>query len=133
MSDIVERLRGGTCPKCYWFGEVSYGDGLVRYSCPDKHEAPISMEHRKEAASVIEALRGEVERLKVHRDAVAQTCALGFSEFERVKAERDRLKAALEEIAIKAGTSVFAGAVAAGRLLDDIEHMADKALAGETT
>lgn len=49
-----------------------------------------------------------------------------------ITAERDRLKAALEAIAIKAGLSECGGDyVAAVTVIGDIEQMADKALGGD--
>ena len=63
-KELVKRLRGGRCPQCFGFGEVSYAGELVRCSCRDKYEAPISMEHRKAAALALEALAGEVAALK---------------------------------------------------------------------
>ena len=99
------------------------------------------------ASDTIEALRGENARLAAQVEALVKDLErsdneakvqnrLAQSAYRRVEtaeAEAARLKAALDAIAVKAGTSVFAGAVAAGNLLDDIERMADKALAGETT
>ena len=98
IKELVKRLHGGKCPQCYGFGEVSYGGELVRCSCLDKYEAPISMEHRKAAADALEAMAGEVAEARLHEDCannVASKVASGYQKLliraEAAEAERDRL------------------------------------------
>lgn len=90
-----------------------------------------------DAAAAIEALAGEVERLKM--EAKTATTLLEAEKWSRahvrpiivssLETERDRLKAALGAIAVKAGTSECGGNyVAAISLIGDLEQMADAAL-----
>ena len=98
-KELVKRLRGGRCPQCFGFGEVSYGGELVRCSCRDKYEAPISMEHRKAAADALEALAGEVEKareyaadLRLRAKEAADARVYCAAKLTAAEAERDRLK-----------------------------------------
>ena len=83
--------------------------------------------HIHDAADALEAMAGEAVLL---RRALGQR----QEQLEVATAERDRLKAALEEIAIKAGLSECGGDyVAAVTVIGDIEQMADKALGGDAS
>jgi hypothetical protein len=86
------------------------------------------------AADALEAMAGEVERLTTNgihscwEECPRLPCVQG-REIRALTAERDRLKAALGAIAVKAGTSECGGNyVAAVSLIGDIEQMADAAL-----
>jgi hypothetical protein len=84
--------------------------------------------------ALIECLDGENKRLRAEIDQNRIDLEEYRRDVDALRAENARLKGALESIAIKAGMSECGGDyVAAVTVIGDIERMADKALAGETT
>ena len=112
-KELVKRLRERTVL-------VNYGNGNVG-DVPDTD--------CNNAALALEALAGEVERLNRLNDELDTAASERLLRAFAAEAERDRLKAALEAIAVKAGTSECGGNyVAAVSLIGDLEQMADAAL-----
>lgn len=81
------------------------------------------------AIAALEALAGEAERLTNEVAKERGNADQNSMQRDKARAERDRLKAALSAIAVKAGTSECGGNyVAAVSLIGDLEQMADAAL-----
>ena len=114
------------------FNEILASDGVDKAAGADTAAKPEAIERSSPAADRIEALEGEVEKLR-HEVAAATTLAQLLNKLlGAAEAREARLRAALKAIAVRAGTFEGRGSyIAYVELAGEIEKMADVARNGE--
>ena len=115
-ADIVKNLRD----------EQTIAETLPRWSC-DRLQATMHA-----AADRIEALEGELTALRADHESARVTWAECMRSWINRATRAERLRAALEAIAVRAGTFEGSGSyIAYVELAGEIEKMADAARNGE--